>query len=320
VKIGVLGWDYGDEDPDSPALAEMGRELGHATTLFTLEEISYVQSGGGVEVLLAGDPARSFDAIISRANLYGEWRTNRYDGWPDRMERLKMLSNVPGLAMFDPADVWFTGYSKFLSAARLAAAGLPVPMIRSATTIDEVATAVDEWGAIVVKPSFGLRGIDVERVTDLAAQGDTVREFLARYGTLVCQPFHPTQYGEYRITVAGDVAPLVLLKLPPVGSWRVKTMEGASFERFDPPADLLDLAFRATRVMGLTLAGLDILPTDDGYVILEVNPNPGSLDMLGERTRREVLVGVYDWVEKHAEAVATLPTDSAVHPRTPQVV
>lgn len=300
MKIGVLGWDHGDEDPDSPGLAEMGRELGHDTALFTLEEISYEPGRSGVEVLLAGEAARSFDAVISRANLYGQWRSNLYDGWPDRIERLSMLSNVPGLPMFDPADVWFTGYSKFRNAQRLAAMGLPAPLTRSATTVAEVATAVEEWGATIVKPSFGLRGIDVERVEDTAAQADTVRELLARYGTLVCQPYHPTEYGEYRITVAGEVAPLNMLKLPAAGSWRCKTLEGASFERFDPPSDLLELAFRATRAMGMTLAGLDILPTVDGYVILEVNPVPGFLNIFGEGPRREALVGVYDWVEKHA--------------------
>ncbi len=302
MKVGVLAWDYGAEDPDSPGLAEMGHERGHETKLFTLDEITYASVGQRFEVLLAGDPAASFDAIISRANLYGDWRGNRNEGWPDRMERLTMLSNVPELSIFDPVDAWFTGYSKFLNAQRLAAAGLPIPLTRSATTLTEVAAAVEEWGIAIVKPSFGLRGIDVERITDMQAQSDTVRELLAAYGTLVCQAYHPTEYGEYRITVAGEVAPISMLKLPAAGSWRCKTLEGASFERFDPPADLMELAFRATRAMGLTLAGLDILPTKDGYVILEVNPIrrsalPGH-DMAPTRRRSSRGVGAVGDVEE----------------------
>jgi glutathione synthase/RimK-type ligase-like ATP-grasp enzyme len=53
-----------------------------------------------------------------------------------------------------------------------------------------------------------------------------------------------------------------MFKLPAVGSWRCKTLEDASFERFEARADLLELAFRATRAMDMTLAGLDILPTE----------------------------------------------------------
>jgi ribosomal protein S6--L-glutamate ligase len=89
--------------------------------------------------------------------------------------------------------------------------------------------------------------------------------------------------------------------------WRCNTHAGATFERVEAPDELRDLAFRAVRLMGLTLAGVDALPTDDGYVILEVNPVPGGLAAFGEQARRETLAGIYDWVEKQA----------AVEPGTP---
>lgn len=302
MKIGVLGWDYGEEDPDSPGLADLGRELGHDTSLFTLEEISYATTGDSVEVLLAGQPASAFDAVISRANLYGVWKDGDqlYNGWPDRVERLTMLSRVPGLKLFDPADAWIAGYSKFLNAQRLAAAGIPTPPVRSATAPEDVAAAVDEWHDVIVKPSFGLRGMDVERIIDPIGQVGLVRDLLARYGTLACQPFHPTEFGELRITVGGEVAAICMLKLPAAGSWRCKTLEGASFERYDPPDELVDLALRATRAMDMTLAGLDILPTaDGGWTVLEVNPVAGFLDIFGQGPRRDTMVGVYDWVAAH---------------------
>ena len=91
-----------------------------------------------------------------------------------------------------------------------------------------------------------------------------------------------------------------MLKLPAYGSWRVKTLEGASFERLDTPPELAELALRATRAMGMTLAGLDILPTPDGYVVLEVNPVAGFLNIFGAGPQWEVYTGVYDWIEKHA--------------------
>ena len=301
MKIGVLGWDRGAEDPDSPGLAEAGRELGHETSLFLLEEIAYRPGPSGLEVFLGDEPARSFDAVLSRANLYGEWREGDrlYDGWPDRVERLAMLSSVPGLAMFDPVEVWFRGYSKFLTAQCLSEAGLPAARTRSARSVADVAAAVAEWGPTVVKPSFGLRAIDVEKVEDTAARAEVVEGMLDRYGTLVCTPFYPTQWGEYRVVVAGDAVPLTMLKLPAAGSWRVKTLEGASFEQVDPPADLADLALRSARAMGMTLAGLDVLPTADGWVVLEVNPVAGFLDIFGSALRRDIYAATYTWVIAH---------------------
>lgn len=297
MKIGILAWDYTGVDPDGPNLAEFGRERGHETSLFTLKEIDYLPGDHGPDLLLKGEPASSFDAVISRARLHG-------DDWQDRVERLSMLSHALGERLFDSADVWHHTYSKFLMNQKLAQAGFPVPPVRSATSLEEVAAACDQWGSVILKPSYGYGGRDVERITDVEADRAVAEGLLDTYETLMCQPYYPTQYGEYRITVAGDVAPMNILKLPPVGSWRCKTLEGASFERLDAPEDLIDLSFRATRHMGLTLSGLDVLPDPaGGWVIIEVNMVPGWLHMLGREQHRATLGGVYDWVEKKVAAL-----------------
>jgi ribosomal protein S6--L-glutamate ligase len=296
VKIGLLGWDHSGIDPDGHALVDYGRERGHETSFFTLEEIAYHPGPDGVRLTLNGEPAEAFDAVINRSKLYG-------DDWRDRVERLHMLSAVPGLKMFDPADVWVTGYSKFQMAQKLLAAGLPSAPVRSAVNLADVERACEEWGPIIVKPSYGYRGEDVERIVDFGADKAVAEDLLSRYPTVLCQPYYPTEGGEYRISVAGDRTPINMLKLPAPGSWRCKTLEGATFERFDAPQELIDLSVRATRVMGMTLSGLDILPDGaGGYVILEVNPVPGFLSVLGREQHREVLAGVYDWVEKETAA------------------
>jgi ribosomal protein S6--L-glutamate ligase len=292
VKIGVLGWDYGEMDPDAPALVEHGKARGHEMALFTIEEVRYLPGRAGLDLLLGEHEGRSFDAIISRAKLFG-------DDWRDRVERLSLVSAIPGVLMFDPVDVWTTGYSKFLTIAKLGQAGFPVPPTRSATTVADIDAACAEWGTVIVKPSYGMRGIDVERVSDPKRDASVIEDLLTRHGTLLCEPYYPTEFGEYRITVAGEVAPINMLKLPAAGSWRCKTLEGASFERLDAPADLLDLAVRATREMGMTLSGVDILPDGEGgYVILEVNPIPGFLNIFGKKAHQQTLDGVFDWVEK----------------------
>lgn len=300
MKVGILTWDKTGYDPDEPALAECGRGRGHQVSLFAIEDVSYVpRAGGGFDVSVAGDPARSFDAIISRANLYGDYS---YGDWQDRVERLTLLSNVPEVRLFDPADAWIRGYSKLHGTQRLAEAGFPVPPTRSATTMAGLETACREWGTIIAKPSFGMRGIGVERFTDLTApdQAELAGELLGRYRTLACMPYYPTKYGEYRLTIAGDTSCVTALKIPPVGVWRCKSRQGATYERVDAPAELEELAFRAVRQMGLTLAGVDALPTEDGYVILEVNPVPGSLSIFGGEACQDTLAGIYDWVERHA--------------------
>ncbi|GAA3520822.1 ATP-grasp domain-containing protein [Actinocatenispora rupis] len=307
MKVGILLWDHSGIDADALALLEYGKRRGHQMSGFTLEEIEYRRDNGPATVLANGVDANSYDAVISRANLMGDvWQEDLAATaglWRDRVERLTMLGTVLGPRLFDPVDDWLCGMSKFLMAQRLADGGFPVPPFRSVSTVAETAEALADWGDIILKPSYGLRGIDVERVTDLDADRSIVDSQLARHGTLFCQPFYPTQYGELRITVCGEVTPINMLKLPAAGNWRCKTLEGASFERYDAPAELIDLSIRATRHQGLTWTGLDILPTADGYQILEVNPVPGFLAIFGEEPAAEGHAGIFDWIEKQLDTV-----------------
>lgn len=300
MRIAVLGWDHGQEDPDGPVLVRHGVERGHDMMLGSLEDIELLpECGGGFRVLLAGTDARELDAVICRAKLFGDDALS----YQDRLERLTVLSSVPGLAMFDDATVWSDTYSKVRTAQILAEAGLPATPLRSATTPGQIAEIWESWDRdVIIKPSYGLRGIDVERVTDPIRDREVIDRLFASYTSLVCQPYYPTHRGEYRITVGGERTPINMLKLPAAGTWRCKTLEGASFERLDAPADLVEMSVAATRAVGLTLSGLDILRDGDSYVILEVNPVPGFLDIFGDAPRRDLLDGVFEWVEEHTPA------------------
>ncbi len=302
MKVGILLWDESGIDTDGSDLLEFGRAHGHEMSTFLLEDVTMRRSDGAAKVLLGGVNAEEYDAVISRANLFGEhWHDALHDSsaWRDRVERLSIVSRALGPRLFDPVESWLNAWSKFLMLDRLAEGGFPVPPFRSVTTMADVADALADWGDVIIKPSYGLRGINVERVTDLDTDRAMVDGLLTAHGTMMCQPFYPTQYGEYRIHVAGETTPINMLKLPPAHTWRCKTYEGASWERIDAPDELIDLSIRATRHMGLTYAALDILPHPaGGYVILEVNAVPGFLDMFGEPGRTEGLAGIFDWVDK----------------------
>lgn len=297
MKVGVLGWDHGAIDPDTPGLAEAGRRRGHDVSVFTLEEIGFEPAANGYVLMFGPEPASAFEAVISRADLHG-------GRWQERVERLTLVSETPGLAMFDSADVWVANQSKFRTIARLASQGLPTPPTRGCTSVADVAKALGEWGTTVVKPSFGFGGTDVELVRDLEADQAMVEDLLARWGTLLAQPFLPTENGEYRITVADGRALLNYLKIPAPGSFKGNVAQGATIVLGEPPKEVVDVALAACRAMGVTLGGVDVLPTADGPVILEVNSVPGKLALLGEEVRQELFDAVYESVERRTPELA----------------
>lgn len=296
MRVGILG--YRLDDSESLELVDTGRSLGHETTIFVLEDVTCRPNRvGRVQVLIGGEPADAFDLVLSRAQIRATHTQLDY-------ERYALLCGVPGLTVIDPADTYLAAESKFLGLQRMASVGLPIAPTRSCCTLEEVRQAFDNWGQIVLKPSFGLGGVDVERVLDLDAERATVEKLLAAYGVLVCQPYYPHPEGDVRVTVVGELTPLVVSRVPGSASWKSNVNMGASARRIVPDPELLERSKQAARVMGVTIAGLDFLPTPSGYRIVEFNNTP-SWDFAEESDRRALTQSIYQVaVAIHARARA----------------
>ena len=276
MRIGIAAWDL--EDPDSPDLARTGRDLGHDTTVFYLADVTCRDTGDLLETTIKGEPLTEFDIIISRAEI-------RYHQAQADHERYALLCQEPGVTVLDPADVYLYAESKVLALRRLAAAGLPIAPTRVCRDLTEIGAALADWGEVVVKPSFGYGGSDVERVHHLGADRELIQDLLRKYERLLCQPYYPHPQGDFRVTVVGDEAPLTFIRVPRASGWKSNVNQGATAILATPPPELIEISKKAARVMGVTIAGLDFLPTPDGYQIIEFNNCPGCYPVPEENKR-----------------------------------
>ncbi len=269
MRIGLLAWDA--EEYESEALYRFGLELGHEMTLFGVRDIGLLTSASGSEVTVLGESAHGrFDLVLARPELRPGLVEADY-------ELFHLLDTVPGLTVIDPPAVYLPNECKLVSLRRMAAAGLPVVPTRTCRDRREVAEAFEQWGRIVLKPTFTWGGKDVERVFDLERDAEVVERLLARYEVLACQPYVEHPGGDIRVTVVGDEVPLTYRRIPEGGEhWRSNIALGARAEVVDPtPPALVELALEAARVCQITVAGLDVLETPEGYRILEINNVPG---------------------------------------------
>ena len=285
MHIGVLA--YEKDDPESIDLEEVGREIGHDTTLFVLDDVSCEFSAdGGLRPRIAGVSASEFDVVLSRARIRSERAQLDYD-------RYALLCYVDGLTVVDPADVYFEAESKFLGLQRLGAAGLPIAPTRSCSSVADVEQSFDEWGPVVLKPSFGLGGVDVERVRDRDGCGAVAERLLSAYEQVVCQPFFPHPDGDVRVTIVGDRVPLVVHRVPAASDWRANVNMGAAAVTAEVSPQLIEISKRAAEVMNVTVAGLDFLPTEDGYRIVEFNNTP-SWEFAEQSVRHRIVEDIID--------------------------
>ncbi|MFF3222377.1 RimK family alpha-L-glutamate ligase [Nocardia suismassiliense] len=266
MRIGIIASDL--DDPDSPELARIGREMGHDTSTFFLWDVGCRSEGTLLAATVHDMPVAEFDVIISRVD------TRDAHAQEDR-ERYSLLCRVPGVTILDPVDTYLDAESKLLGLQRLGAAGLPIAPTRVCRTLADVDAAFADWGAIVAKASFGFGGQNVERVRDPGDDRAAIAALLQKFGLLICQPYYPHPEGDLRITVVGDQAPLSASRVPPATGWKSNIKTGATARIVTPDPDLVEISVRATRAMGLSIAGLDFLPTADGYRIIEFNSCPG---------------------------------------------
>ena len=79
--------------------------------------------------------------------------------------------------------------------------------------------------------------------------------------------------------------------------FRSNIHQGGKAENITLPDHYVDLALTAAQTLNLDVAGVDILETNDGPVIIEVNPSPG-LEAIETTTNIDIAGKIVDYIEQ----------------------
>jgi RimK family alpha-L-glutamate ligase len=153
--------------------------------------------------------------------------------------------------------------------------GLPVPPTVVCEKPEEAVKAFHELGGdIVIKPLFGSRGIGSTRVSDPDVAERLFRAIVFYHGVLYVQKFIPHGGSDTRAFVVGDKVVAAMHRVMP-SSWKTNVSLGAKPVALKPSEEMEKLAVKATEIIGCKIAGVDILESEDGPVIIELNSQPG---------------------------------------------
>lgn len=183
-----------------------------------------------------------------------------------------LMAERRGCRVLNPARVLLETHDKLRTARRLAEAGLPHPRVSHVTT-HEPPIGLDY--PVVVKPRFGSWGKDVVRCEtprDLALYLDRLgaRPWFRRHGALV-QELIPPQGYDLRVIVAGGRTVGAIERIAAPGEWRTNISLGGSKRRCAPSAEASAVAAAAAAAIGADLVGVDLLPAESGYIVIELN-------------------------------------------------
>jgi tetrahydromethanopterin:alpha-L-glutamate ligase len=219
-------------------------------------------SSGGVDL-------RAADAVLVRTMPPGSLEQVVF-----RMDALARIE-AAGTAVFNPPRAIEAAVDKYLALAKLRAAGLRVPRTIVCQTADDAMAAFATLGGdVVLKPLFGAEGRGIARLIDedLALRAFTMLERLG--AVLYLQEFVPHQGADLRLLVVGRR--VLGMRRRNVLDWRTNVSRGATAEPLEMDADLAALAIKAADAIGAPLAGVDLLPGQNGELYaIEVNAVPG---------------------------------------------
>lgn len=228
-----------------------------------------VERTGSQRILSAEHDLASFDALLVRTMSPGSLEQVVF-----RMDLLARYEAVGGVVLNPPRAVE-AAVDKYLTTAKLVAAGLPSPRTIVCQTAEEAMPAFEALGRdVVIKPLFGSEGRGIARVTDEAM---ALRAFklLEQLGAIIyLQEFIPHEGYDCRLFILGKKC-YAMKRCNPL-DWRTNVSRGAVTETFTPTDEMLDMARRAADTVGAVIAGVDLLPARDGACyVLEVNAVPG---------------------------------------------
>jgi RimK family alpha-L-glutamate ligase len=213
---------------------------------------------------------RPGDVALARLDVRDE-----LDGIESGTGELETLA-ADGVDVLNPPGALLAAHDKLLTAGVLRHAGLPHP---ATTLLASTVPAATPELPVVLKPRFGSWGRDVVLCStpeELGAALARVRSthWFHEHGVIAQELIEPFGW-DLRIVVAGGRVVGSARRVAQPGEWRTNAALGATVEPAAAPPLACELALAAVEAVGGDLAGVDLLPTRDGFVVIEVN---GAVD------------------------------------------
>jgi ribosomal protein S6--L-glutamate ligase len=162
----------------------------------------------------------------------------------------------------------------------------------------DVPAAIKRVGGapVVIKLIEGTQGIGVILAPDAAVAEAIVETLQSAEQNVLLQQFIAESKGQdVRAFVIGDQVVAAMRRTARAGEFRSNLHRGGTLEPVDLDSVARRVAVRATQILGLNVAGVDLLESHDGPLVVEVNSSPG-LQGIEAATGLDVAGAIIDYM------------------------
>jgi ribosomal protein S6--L-glutamate ligase len=180
--------------------------------------------------------------------------------------------------------------------------GIGLPVTGFAHSPDDTEDLLDFVGGapVVIKLLEGTQGVGVVLGETRNAAKSVIEAFRGLNANFMVQEFIKEAGGsDIRCFVIGDRVVAAMKRTGKEGDFRSNLHRGGSAELVRITPEERSTAVRSARIMGLNVAGVDLLRSNHGPVVMEVNSSPG-LEGIEKATGKDVADLVIKFIEKNA--------------------
>lgn len=193
---------------------------------------------------------------------------------------------------------------KLRSLQLLSKKGIGLPITGFAHSLDEIKDLIKMVGGVplVVKFLEGTQGIGVVLVETSKAAESVIEAFLGLKVNIMVQEYIKEANGaDIRCFVVGGEVVAAMKRQAKSEEFRSNIHRGGKATSVEITEEERTMAIRAAHIIGLNTAGVDIVRSTRGPLIMEVNASPG-LEGIEKATGIDVASSIIRFIEKNKEA------------------
>jgi len=179
--------------------------------------------------------------------------------------------------------------------------GLPVTVFAHKTSNAEEVVNLVGGPPVIIKLLEGTQGIGVVLGETQRAAESIIQAFGGVNTNILVQEFIKEAGGEdIRCLVVGDKVVASMMRKGKEGEFRSNLHRGGSADKVKITPAERSTAISAAKAMGLNVCGVDMLRSNHGPVVMEVNSSPG-LEGVEKATGADVAGKIIEFIEKNAQ-------------------
>ena len=237
-----------------------------------------------------GESLEGFDAVIPRigasVTAYGTAVLRQFE--------------MMGVASLNESVAVSRSRDKLRSLQLLSRKGIGLPLTGYASKPDDIKDVIKMVGGapLVVKLLQGSQGIGVVLAETQKAAESVIEGFMGIKADILIQEFIKEADGsDIRCFVIDGKVVAAMKRQAQKGEFRSNLHRGGTSSLIKITPEERSIAVRAARIMGLTVAGVDLLRSNHGPVVIEVNSSPG-LQGIESATGKDVAGMMIDFIER----------------------